>query len=133
MGLSLRSNQNVPTISFSYSGFNHIRYSLLAYVVQEDYDVVSNNEYLHHFLSAHNDDLYSFKDLIEHSDCDGFWNHQNIVSLCEDFDKYYLEFKTYSLTQNNFNDEIDEKIVFGPLIKFLNEHKNNKKSKITFS
>lgn len=132
MGLSLKSHNNIPSIKFSYSGFNVIRYLLLAYVEQKDFKEVQKDNYLYHFLNAHEDESYPFKDLISHSDVDGYWDFEAIMQLNEDFAKHYNDIRAFILKEKL----IDEKYInmtFNGLPDFLQRHAEIKESRIDFS
>lgn len=132
MGLSLSSNQIENRIRFSYSGFNRIRYLILSYVQDEQYETVSNNQYLYHFLSAYSDHDYTFKNIIEHSDCEGVWTYDEIITLIKEFDENQFKIIDHAKNQNNFMEGMDD-ISLDNLIQFLKLHKDKKSSLISFT
>ena len=132
MGLNLRSHNNIPSIKFSYSGFNVIRYLLLAYVEQKDFKEVQKDNYLYHFLNAHEDESYPFKDLISHSDMDGHWDFEAITQLNEDFSKHYSNIHDFILREKLMDEKYID-MTFNGLPHFLKKHAEIKGSRIDFS
>lgn len=131
MGLNLRSRNNIPSIRFSYSGFNAIRYLLLAYVEQKDFEEVQKDNYLYHFLNAHEDESYPFKDLISHSDVDGYWDFEAIAQLNEDFSKHYDNIHAFILKEKLMDEKYID-MTFNRLPDFLQKHAEIKGSRIYF-
>jgi len=131
MGLNLRSRNKIPSIKFSYSGFNVLRYLLLAYVEQKDFEYVQKDNYLYHFLNAHEDESYPFKDLISHSDVDGYWDFEAITQLNEDFSKYYNNIHAFILKEKLMDEKYID-LTFNGLPDFLQKHADIKGSKIDF-
>lgn len=132
MGLNLRSRNDIPSIKFSYSGFNVIRYLLLAYVEQKDFKEVQKDNYLYHFLNAHEDESYPFKDLISHSDTDGYWDSCAITQLNEDFAKHYGDIHDFILREKLMDEKYID-MTFNSLPHFLKKHAEVKGSRIDFS
>lgn len=126
MGLCLTSKKNNKKINMPYSSFNRMRYLILSYIQNEKLETVNNNEYLYHFLSAYSDETYSFKYFIEHSDCDGIWNKEQIDILISEFNEHYPKIVEHNKKHNDFQDGYDDDILFNPLITLLNESKNGK-------
>lgn len=124
MGLCLTSKKNNKKVNMPYSAFNRMRYLILAYVQNEKLETVGNNDYLYHFLSAYSDETYSFKYFIEHSDCDGVWNKEQIDILISEFNEHYSKIVEHNKKHDDFQDSYDDDILFNPLITLLNENKN---------
>lgn len=121
MGLCLTSNKD--KLNLPYSAFNRMRFLILAYVQNEDFETVNNNSYLYHFISAYCDDIYTFKYFIEHSDNEGLWNKEEINTLIAEFDEHYSKIIEHNKKYNNFHEEYDDKMLFQPLINLLKESK----------
>jgi len=121
MGLCLTSNKD--KLNLPYSAFNRMRFLILAYVQNEDFETVNNNSYLYHFISAYSDDIYTFKYFIEHSDNEGSWNKEEIDTLIAEFDEHYSKIIEHNKKYNNFHEEYDDKMLFQPLINLLKESK----------
>lgn len=118
MGLCLKNNKG-EKIQLSYSSFNRMRYMLLSYVCNEDFEKVKKIDYFSNFLIKNKDEKYLFKFFIEHSDSEGRWNKEEIEKLVEEFSLYYNEVVKHQQKLDNFDMKYDGDMNFKPLIELL--------------
>lgn len=118
MGLCLKNNKG-EKIQLSYSSFNRMRYMLLFYVCNEDFEKVKKIDYFSNFLIKNKDEKYLFKFFIEHSDSEGRWNKEEIEKLVEEFSLYYNEVVKHQQKLDNFDMKYDGDMNFKPLIELL--------------
>lgn len=123
MGLCLKNNKG-DKLNLSYSSFNRMRYMLLSYVCNEEFEKVKKIDFFSKYLQENINKDYLFKFFIEHSDSEGKWNSNEIKILKDQFSNHYEKMKDYQILCDNFDISYDGEMNFKPLIELLEKSEN---------